>query len=164
MKSYPNFGISYTGGNTKILKDNKKLGFIYSLGYSSSRRVGERTRSDYQIDKFFLYENYTSAYDQRNQLNALFNMAYSYKKSKISWKNIFNNDFSKVAAIRNGFDKSNDPNTFYYKSQNSEAMGNGLFNSVLEGLHSLSSSWKLDWNGSRHTPLSARPNPDIPHT
>ena len=157
LKSYPNFGASYTGGNTVLLKNNKKLGYIYSIAYSSSRRVSERVRSDYQIDKFFLYENNTDNYDQRNQLSALMNLTYAYRKSKISWKNIFNNDFSKVVGLRYGFDQSNDPNTFNYKSENSEAMGNGLFNSVLEGLHTLSSRWKLDWNGSagytyRHQP------------
>jgi hypothetical protein len=37
---------------------------------------------------------------------------------------------------------------FYYKSANTEAMNNGLFNSVLEGLHKLSNTWTLDWAGN----------------
>jgi len=157
LKSYPNFGFSYTGGNTRILKGNRKLGYIFTLGYSSSRKTTERQRSDYQIDKFLLYQNRTDNYDQRNQLSALFNLTYAFHKSKISWKNIFNNDFSKVVGLRNGYDRSNDPYTFLYKSENSEATGNGLFNSVLEGLHNLGTKWKLDWNGSvgytyRHQP------------
>lgn len=157
LKSYPNFGFSYTGGNTKILKGGKKLGYIFTLGYNSSRKVSERVRSDYQIDKFFLYQNRTNNYDQRNQLNALFNLTYAWHQSKISWKNIFNNDFSRLMGLRTGYDRSNDPYTFLYKSENSEASGNGLFNSVVEGLHNLGSKWKFDWNGSvgytyRHQP------------
>ena len=148
LKSYPNFGISYTGGNTHLLKNNKKLGYIYTLSYLSQRRAAFRERSDYQIDKFLLYVNNTDNYDQHNQLSALFNLTYAYKKSKISWKNMFNNDFSNVLGLRNGIDKSNDPYFFHYKSQNTEATGNGLFNSVLEGLHNLGSKWKFDWNGS----------------
>jgi hypothetical protein len=157
LRSYPNFGFVYTGGNTRILKRNRKLGYVFTLGYISSRKTTEHQRSDYQIDKFLLYQNRTDNYDQRNQLSALFNLTYAYHRSKISWKNLFNNDFSRGMGIRNGYDRSNDPYTFQYKSENSEATGNGLFNSVFEGLHNLGSKWKLDWNGSvgytyRHQP------------
>jgi len=156
-RSYPNFSFGYTAGNTRILERNRKLGYILTIGYGSSRKVSERERNEYQIDKFYLYQNRTDNYDQRNQLSALFNLTYAYRQSKISWKNIFNNDFSRSLGLRKGFDRSNDPYTFLYKSENSEASGNGLLNSVLEGLHNLGNRWKFDWNGSvgytyRHQP------------
>jgi hypothetical protein len=158
MQSYPNFSVNYNTGNTVVLKNNHKFGYIISVGYSSSRKVSERIRSDYQRDKFFLYENVTNNYDQRNQLTGLANFTYSYKKSKISWKNMFNNDFSKVIELRTGINKSNDPYIFNYKGMNSEASGNGLFNTVVEGLHTINSKLKFDWNTS--TGITYKHQPD----
>jgi TonB-dependent receptor len=158
MQSYPNFSANYNTGNTVVLKNNRKFGYIVSLGYSTSRRVNERIRSDYQLDKFFLYENVTDRYDQRNQLTGLANFTYSYKKSKISWKNMFNNEFSKAIELRKGLNNVNNPDIFNYKGMNSEASGNGLFNTVVEGLHTLNTKLKLDWNTS--TGITYKHQPD----
>lgn len=146
--SPPNINIGYTGGDTKLLGDNKKLGYIYSLSYATGRSVSDRLRNDYQIDKLFLYEYNTFNYDVKNNVSALLNLTYSYNKSKISLKTLFNNDFVKTVGLRNGSDSSNRPNVFYYKSLNTEATSNGIYNSVLEGMHRLNSNWKIDWNGS----------------
>ena len=43
LQSYPNFGIGYTGGNTRLLGGSKKLGYIYAVNYSHERRVVDRT-------------------------------------------------------------------------------------------------------------------------
>ncbi|MEX6690266.1 TonB-dependent receptor [Danxiaibacter flavus] len=148
-QSLPNFGFSYTGGNTKILKENKKLGYIYAISYNEGRRVSDRVRTDYQTqaDQDYTYQYNTNNYDVRNNLSALLNVTYAYGRSKISLKNLFNNDFVKTAGIREGVNKLNfDP--FYIKSNNSEATGNGIVNSSLEGTHSLNSGWTVDWNGS----------------
>lgn len=156
-RSSPNLSFSYTGGNTKIIGNNK-LGFIYSLNYGESRRVVDRVRSDYARDKLFQYEYGTTNYDERKNLSALLNLTYTVGKSKLSWKNIFNNDFTKTAALRNGRNEVNTPDIFYYKSTNNEAMNNGLFNSVLEGLHSLKKGWTVDWAASYG--LTYRNQPD----
>ncbi len=70
------------------------------------------------------------------------------KRSKISLKNLFNNDFVKMTGIRNGYNVSNSFDPFYIRSTNSEAQNNGVFNSVLEGLHRLGSQWTVNWNTS----------------
>jgi hypothetical protein len=148
-KSAPNFSFNYTGGNTALIGNNK-LGYIYSIGYSEGRRVIERERSDYILgdNKRLLYLYNTQNYDVRNNLSGLLNLTYSYGKSKLSWKNLFNNDFTKTVGVRNGRNEDNQSAIIYYKSANTEAMNNGLFNSVLEGLHKLSSTWTVDWAGS----------------
>ena len=146
--SAPNISIAYTAGNTKLLGGNKKLGYVYALSYGTGRRVSDRLRNDYQIDRLFLYEYNTNNYDVKNNISALLNLTYAYNKSKLSLKNLFNNDFVKTVGLRNGFDSSNRPNVFYYKSLNSEAVANGIYNSVLEGMHSLNNGWSADWNGS----------------
>jgi TonB-dependent receptor len=152
--SQPNFGISHTGGNTKLIRDNK-LGFVYSLGYSNGRRVVERTRDEYETYHFHNYIYNTSSYDLRSTLSALFNITYSYGKNKISLKNLFNNDFVNSHSLRNGIGGSGgssltDPSTipFKYKSQNTEAAANGIESTVLEGIHSLNRRWTVNWNTS----------------
>lgn len=158
-QSLPNISVSYMGGNTKILGDNKKLGYIYSVGYANGRRVSERQRDDYQIDKVFLYGYNTNNYDVRNNLAALLNLTYSYGKSKISFKNLFNNDFVNTSALRSGKNEVNGASNFFdIKSVNTEPANNGIFNSVLEGAHKLHQDWTLDWNASYG--LTYRNQPD----
>jgi TonB-dependent receptor len=158
-KSTPNLSFSYTGGDTKIVGKNK-LGFIYAINYSEGRRVVSRVRDEYLAtsDKLFQYEYSTTNYDERKNLSALLNLTYTFGKSKLSLKNIFNNDFTKTAALRNGRNEVNNPDVFYYKSTNTEAMNNGLFTSVLEGLHSFKKDWTIDWATSYG--LTYRNQPD----
>lgn len=147
-KSLPNISASYTAGNTRLYANGNKLGYIWSLGYSNGRNVSERKRDEYVIDKNFLYEYNTTNYEQKDNLSALLNLTWSYGRSKISLKNLFNNDFSKTLGIRSGYSLVNDPDIFYYKSSNSEVSQNGLVNSVLEGLHRVGKYWTLNWAGS----------------
>ncbi|MDE3235342.1 MAG: TonB-dependent receptor [Bacteroidota bacterium] len=160
-KSYPNLSFSYLNGNTKVLSNGHKLGYIYSIAYSASRKVSERTREDYQNYSFPLFQNNTNTYDQRANLSALLNVTYAYRRSKISIKNLFNNDFSKLLAKRNGYDISNTPQYFYTKSENTEAQQNGLFNSVMEGVHALSKGWGIDWNTSYSYAYRKQPDQKI---
>ena len=147
-KSLPNLSVSYTGGNTKLYQKGNKLGYIYSIGYSNGRSVSERTRTEYPIDKTLIYDYRTMNYDEKNNLSALLNLSYSYQRSKISFKNLFNNDFRKTTGIRSGLNVTNSFDPFYIRSANSESENNGILNSVLEGLHRISKSWTIDWSGS----------------
>lgn len=148
-QTLPNLSVSYTGGNTKLLNNSKKLGYIYSINYGTARRISDRLRSDYLAGNDKQYDYQTNTYDIRNNLSALLNLTYSYGRSKISWKNLFNNDFTNSTAIRTGADLSNDGvPPILQKSTNTEVMSNGLFNSVLEGLHSAGKGWTVDWNTS----------------
>ena len=148
-QSMPNISVAYTGGNTALLKNNHKLGYIYSIAYGNGRAVSEKERSDYDVVKRFLYDYGTSNYDEKNNLTGLLNLTYSFGKSKISFKNLFNNNFIKTVGIRNGANYENGSTSpFYIKSANSEAMQNGLVNSVLEGVHNIHKDWTIDWNTS----------------
>jgi TonB-dependent receptor len=146
-KSLPAISAIYTGGNTAILKSGNKLGYIYSIGYGNGRAVSERTRADYDISHNARYGYNTNIYDEKNNLTALLNVTYSYGKSKISLKNLFNNKFVKTVGLRDGSDFQNG-SPFLIKSENSEAAATGLINSVAEGLHKIGKSWTIDWNGS----------------
>ncbi|MCW3117753.1 MAG: TonB-dependent receptor, partial [Chitinophagaceae bacterium] len=147
--SLPSISVSYTGGNTSLLTKGRKFGYIYSLGYGNGRSVSERERNEYEITRTQRYDYNTTNYDEKNNLSGLLNLTYSYRKSKISLKNLFNNNFIKTTGIRNGASYEIDPSVpFYIKSANSEAAGNGLVNSVLEGAHKIGNSWNVDWNTS----------------
>jgi TonB-dependent receptor len=146
-KSMPAISATYTGGNTAILKTGNKLGYVYSIGYGNGHAVSERTRDEYDIAKLQRYGYNTNAYDEKNNLTALLNVTYSYGKSKISLKNLFNNSFVKTIGIRNGSNLENG-SPFLIKSSNSEAAATGLINSVAEGVHKVGESWTIDWNGS----------------
>ncbi len=146
-QSQPNFSFSYTGGNTKLMGTHK-LGYIYSVGYTAGRRLVERTREEFESYSLSDYKYNTTNYDMRSVVSALMNLTYSYGRSKISFKNLFNNDFSKTVALRNGINTVNTQSPFSYKSENNEATANGIGSSVLEGLHSMKNSWTIDWNAS----------------
>ena len=147
-RSMPNLSVSYTGGNTKLYQTGNKLGYIYSVGYNNGRSVSERMRTEYPIDKTLIYDYNTVNYDEKNNLSALLNLSYSYKRSKISFKNLFNNDFVSTTGIRTGYNTTNSFDPFYIRSTNNEARNNGILNSVLEGLHRMGKSWTVDWSGS----------------
>ena len=148
-RSLPNISAAYTNGNTKLFGNNKKFGYIYSISYGAGRRVSDRIRDEYETYDFFNYNYNTSNYDMRSNLSALLNLTYSYRKSKISWKTLYNNDFVKTIGIRTGYDVSNgDDYRFNIKSTNTEASQNGILNSVVEGAHSLNNNFGIDWNAS----------------
>ncbi|MFT4022237.1 MAG: TonB-dependent receptor [Flavihumibacter sp.] len=149
IKSLPNISLSYTGGNTSIYKNGNKLGYVYNLGYSTGRAVGDRGRSEFDVVKRNVYEYNTNNYDEKNNITALLNLTYSYRKSKLSFKNLFNNSFVKTLGLRSGANYENgEGQSFLIKSSNTEVNQNGLLNSVLEGLHQLNNSLSIDWNAS----------------
>lgn len=147
-RSLPSVSASYTGGNTHLSKNGNKLGYIYSLGYGLARNVSERIRDEYDITRLLQYGYNTGNYDQKSNLNALLNLAYTYGHSKISFKNLFSNELVRTLGLRHGSNYVNLPDVFYYKSSNSEVAQNGLVNSILEGLHQLGKSWNFNWSGS----------------
>jgi TonB-dependent receptor len=159
--SQPNFSLSYTGGNTKILNNGNKLGYIYTLSYTAGRRVIDRTRQEYETYSILDYDYATTNYDMRTITAALINLSYSYRKSKISLKTLFNNDFAKTVALRNGTNQVNPSSPFSYKSSNNEGNANGIGSAVLEGLHGLSRSWTIDWNASYSIAWRWQPDQDI---
>ncbi|MGN6619350.1 MAG: TonB-dependent receptor domain-containing protein [Ilyomonas sp.] len=147
-KSLPDISVSYTGGNTHLFNNNKKLGYIFSVGYSEGRKVSTFERDEFQNYKTLDYRYNTVNYDIHNSLSALLNLTYSFGKNKISLRNLFNNDFSKTLGTRNGYNVINSDNPFEVKSVNNEVAANGIINSVLEGLHALNNNYSIDWNVS----------------
>ena len=160
-KAMPSTSYNYLGGNTKVLDNGNKLGYIYSISYNNSYKTFDRDRGDYQVYNYLLNQSHTTNYEQKNGISALLNVTYSFKKSKLSFKNIFNNDLVRSFSSRNGKDVANAPDYFLIKSQNSEAQQAGLYNSVIEGVHNLNQNWILDWNTNFSTTYRYQPDQKI---
>ncbi|MFT3902364.1 MAG: TonB-dependent receptor [Niabella sp.] len=156
--SLPNASLSYTGGNTKFLKNDNKLGYIYSINYGIGREASQWERSEYDGQKRHIYTYHTNNYTEKNNLTALLNLSYSYRKSKISLKNVFNNNFSKLTGIRTGINEDVPETPLHIRGANSETDAAGILNTVLEGVHKVSPGWDVDWNGS--VSYSYRNQPD----
>jgi len=160
-KAMPSTSYNYLGGNTKVFDNGNKLGYIYSISYNNSYKTFDRDRGDYQVYNYLLNQSHTTNYEQKNGISALLNVTYSFKKSKLSFKNIFNNDLVRSFSSRNGKDVANAPDYFLIKSQNSEAQQAGLYNSVIEGVHNLNQNWILDWNTNFSTTYRYQPDQKI---
>lgn len=159
--SLPTISASISGGNSYILKNNAKIGLLYMIGYGNGRRVSDRNRTDYVLNGDLQYDNNTTVYDRKNNLSGLFNLAYSKGKSKYTLKGLFNNEYSNSLGLRTGYDISNRPETFQYKSYNSEFSANGLLSFVLDGTHSLHKNLNLDWSGSISETYKKQPDQKI---
>jgi TonB-dependent receptor len=146
-QSLPAISVQYTGGNTRLLSNGRKLGAIFSLGYGTGRAVSDRDRDEYDINRKFQEGYSTINYEDKSNLSGLLSLAYSYGRSKIAWKTVYNNEFVKTLAQRKGYNEVNDPIVFYSRSLNNEVSQNGLAHSVIEGAHKPGKGWAIDWTG-----------------
>jgi TonB-dependent receptor len=140
-KALPNQSYQFTLGNVQEIGKNKnRFGTTVALTYRNSQSI----YPDY-------IQNYDN-YNYRSQVNvfstnigALANFAYSFGKSKITFKNLYNRIFDDKFTYRTGSNSStsSSDNRFYafdplYKS---------LLKSTIEGEHQIGSKTsKLKWN------------------
>ena len=94
----PNQNIQFVYGNSYELKNNRKFGVITSLSYRNGMNINTQRRADYFELTGTNFNDYTFDYNDniytRNiNIGALANLAYSFKKSKIAFKNLFNRSF-----------------------------------------------------------------------
>lgn len=147
-QSLPSLGVQYAMGNSFHLSRNRRFGYIFSVNYGTSRRATERTRDEYLPDTkalFFGYHDYLSV--ATHQEGSVLNMAYSYGRSKIAWKNFFSNTFNTDFSVRNGANYESGVKQIL--SYDNETTQNGLFNSVVEGSHALKhDKLQVTWNAS----------------
>jgi TonB-dependent receptor len=163
QNSLPNLSLQFTAGNSKITKNDNRWGYIFSVNYSTAHKIVTGNRIGYDPSNANLPPNYQ--FDRNNitsmkTLGGVFNLAYTYKKNKIAWRNFFNNDFSvDFEENYNGVNRfSGGDNTLYYGYSN-QTTQSGLFTSSLEGTHTLGQkNIVLDWTASYG--LSYRNQPD----
>ena len=125
--------------------------------------INPQRRSDYFELTGKNYNDYTfdyndNLYTRSINFGALANFAYSYKKSKIGFKNLFNRSFDDRFTERSGstFEIPN----FDQRNTQFELEQKSLVNSILEGEHVFGkNNMKFDWNTSFSS--SSRTQPDL---
>lgn len=147
-KSLPTQNVQLIYGDTYLLKNEGKLGFIASATYRNSESISPELRNDFNgLDQgkdsyFFQYaDNY---YEFSSTVGLLANISYIKDRFKISLKNIINQDIDHTFIDRVG---SYD-NEMYQKSTMLEVHNKRMINSVLDGEYQLTASTlsKLSWN------------------
>jgi outer membrane receptor protein involved in Fe transport len=159
----PNQSAQVVFGNSYTLGDDRKFGVIASLSYRTNMNINPQRRADYfeltgENYNDFTFDYSDDVYTRSVNLGALANFAYSYKKSKIGFKNLYNRSFDDRFTERTGstFEIPN----FDQRNTQFELEQKSLINSILEGEHVFGKrNMKLDWNTSFSS--SSRSQPDL---
>lgn len=148
-KALPPLSVQLASGNSWSLKNNRRFGYIFAVNYGTSQSLRVKDRDAYLNTKEHTYSYHDEIYGKNRNLGSVLNLAYTYGRSKISWKNFYNNDFNINFTRRNGFQFDGTNNTVGVYSLNNETTQNGLFNTALEGQHKLKSDkLTIDWNAA----------------
>jgi TonB-dependent receptor len=159
----PNQSAQFVFGNSYNVGEGRKFGVITSLSYRTSMNINPQRRADYFELTGSNFNDYTfdyndNIYTRSINLGALANFAYSYKKSKIGFKNLYNRSFDDKFTERSGVTYEI-PN-FDQRNTQFELEQKSLINSILEGEHVFGAkNMKLDWNTSFSS--SSRSQPDL---
>ncbi|OOQ60744.1 TonB-dependent receptor [Mucilaginibacter pedocola] len=139
-KALPTQNYQVTVGNiTEIGKNKNRFGTTVSLTYRNSQNITPN-----YIQRYDNYD-YTSQLNKfSTNIGALANFAYSFGKSKITLKNLYNRILDDQFTYRTGSNTatSSNDNRFYAY----DMLEKGLFKSTLEGDHGLGAKSKLKWN------------------
>lgn len=164
ITTIPNISFQFVTGNSKVLKNDSRLGYNFALNYAAGYRgaTGDRTQYNPSApNELPPYSFDRNLYSTVRSLGGLFSLGYTFGKNKIALRNLFNNDFSKdFEETINGLVRGeNINNPSRYRGFSNEVTQNGVFSSVLEGQHTIGErKIVVDWAGSYG--LSYRNQPD----
>ncbi|MBC7913425.1 MAG: TonB-dependent receptor [Pyrinomonadaceae bacterium] len=161
-QAIPTQGFQLNFGNSFMLKNENKVGMLLSLTYRNSNTLVDQRRADYDalggVGKDYTFDYQDDVYTKAASLGGLANFSYSFKKSKVSLKTLYNRSFEDSYTERVG--QSYEEPNFDQRNSQIQLTEKSLFNSTLEGQHSLGKrDYKLDWNFSFST--SNRDQPDL---
>ena len=152
-KALPTQNYQVTIGNVKELGANKnRFGTTIALTYRNSQTIVPNFKQQY--DNF----DYTSEQNKfSTNVGALANFAYSFGKSKITLKNLYNRVLDDQFTYRTGPNTSNSSNDSKFYAY--DILQKALFKTTLEGEHGLGEkSSKLKWNLSYSNILNDQPD------
>ena len=139
-----NFNLTYA--TTKMYENGGNLGFLFGLTYRKAQLL-------YDVDRRFHESDGTIVFDYLDKQNlyqvnwgAVANLSYVKGRTKISWKNLFNQNYEDKYYVRRGYNTSRLNDIELYSSYLNQR---SLASSQLEGEHQLSKGGiKLRWNGN----------------
>lgn len=164
ITTIPNISFQFVTGNSKVLKNESRLGYNFALNYSTGYRESTGDRTQYNVsqeNQLPIYSFDRNIFSTTKSLGGLFSLGYTFDKTKLAFRNLFNNDFSKdYEQTSNALNRDGDPNNpTHYRGFSSEVTQNGVLSSVLEGQHTIGERKIIvDWAGSYG--LSYRNQPD----
>jgi hypothetical protein len=139
-----NYVITYA--NTHSFKNGAQLGTLLSVNYRNARLMYNVGRAFYEADgkNVFEYNDQQNHFQVTN--GAVLNISYVKKRSKISFKNIFNQLFEDNYYSRIGYNTNRLNDIKFYSSFLNQRT---LFSTQLEGEHQLTKTGiKFKWNGN----------------
>lgn len=139
-----NYVITYA--NTHSFKNGGQLGTLLSVNYRNARLMYNVGRAFYEADgkNVFEYNDQQNHYQVTN--GAVMNLSYVQKRSKISFKNIFNQFYEDNYYSRTGYNTNRLNDIQFYSSFLNQRT---LFSTQLEGEHQLTKTGiKFKWNGN----------------
>ncbi|MEY3432597.1 MAG: hypothetical protein RL131_533, partial [Bacteroidota bacterium] len=149
-----NFNFTYAQNHK--FKKGGQLGTLLSLNYRQAELIYEVERAFYEANGNNVFE-FTDV-QNRYQVNwgAVANITYLKGKTKISWKNLFNQLYDDNYYQRTGYNTNRLNDLQFYSSYLNQR---SLFASQLEGEHQLSKKGiKLKWNGNAGYNFKTQPD------
>jgi TonB-dependent receptor len=148
----PTQNYQFTLGRVKNFKEGKnKFGALLSLTYRNSQTINDDVIRDYAN-----YDYHDNIYKFSTSVGAIANFAYTYGKSKITFKNIYNRNYDDSYLNREGYNKDRNRDIKFFAF---DLMQKSLFKSTIEGTHPLgSNNSKINWSLSYANVLNDQPD------
>jgi len=148
----PTQNYQFTLGRVKdFTESNNRFGALFSVTYRNSQTIYNDVIRDYVN-----YDYHDNAYKFSTNLGAIANFAYTFGKSKITLKNIYNRTYDDQYLDRQGYNKDRGRDIKFYAF---DLMQKSLFKSTLEGTHPLGeNNSKINWSLSYANILNDQPD------
>ncbi|TCO30955.1 TonB-dependent receptor [Pedobacter psychrotolerans] len=147
----PTQNYQFTLGRVKDFKNTNRFGTLLSLTYRNSQTINNDVIRDYVNVDY-----HDNIYRFSTSLGALANFAYTYGKSKITFKNIYNRNYDDSYLTRTGFNFDRNRDTRYFAF---DLLQKSLFKSTIEGNHALGeNNSKFNWSVSYANILNDQPD------
>lgn len=148
----PTQNYQFTLGRVKEFKEStNKFGALFSVTYRNAQTINNDVIRDYVN-----YDYRDNIYRFSTSIGAIANFAYTYGKSKITFKNIYNRAYDDSYLTRDGFnsDRGRDIKFFAF-----DLMQKQLFKSTVEGNHALGeNNSKFNWSLSYANIINDQPD------
>jgi len=148
----PSQNYQFTIGRVKDFKESSnRLGALFSLTYRNSQNISTDVIRDYVN-----FDYHDNVYKFSTNLGGLANFAYTYGKSKITFKNIYNRTYDDQYLTRDGYNSDRNRDIKFYAF---DLMQKSLFKSTLEGTHPFGeNNSKINWSLSYANILNDQPD------
>lgn len=150
-KALPIQAYQLSGGKAWLLKNNNKFGTTIAISYRNGQNIIKDVLRDY-----YEYNYVDNIYKFSTSIGALANFAYTTKRSKITFKNIYNRIYDDQYLSRTGHNNATSSDVRFFAF---DLIQKSLLKSTLDGTHQIgSNAGKLTWNLSYAKIINDQPD------